>query len=97
MIFHTFLLAAQHSFTDITKCRYLRGKNSQIDFDKFDAKETLAVNRNKIINLTARPVSDDSSEEDAETNQSETRKPTPPPTRTVDQMKNINIEIHAIE
>lgn len=82
-------LAASHSFTDISKCRYLRGKNAEIDFDKFDTKETLAVNRNKIITVIE--------SDDEETDQSAAIVQTSgPPTRTADIMKELNIRIEPI-
>ena len=85
----TFISAASHSFADITKCRYLRGNHSDIDFDQFDSKETLAINRNKIILRV--PESESEAEED-EKIKTETNLPM----RTADMISQLEIKIDAI-
>ena len=81
--------AASHSFTDVSKCRYLRGKNAEIDFDKFDIKETLAVTRQKIII----PVTTDSEDSDEEKIIKIDRGPL---RRTIDLMNELEIKIEPV-
>lgn len=86
------MTAASHSFADITKCRYLRGNHSDIDFDQFDSKETLAIHRNKIISRIPESDSDAEEDEKSKTVKSESFLPV----RTADIIGQLNIKIDAI-